>query len=881
MKPWERYSAGSAAASSQSGAAPWEAYAPPEEEEEERIEAAPEPEPGSTLVLPEDQQIKENPEPDTLDKARHVAGGVAQAGFDLLDMPANIADMWLAGSDYLYGEEGLIKGMDTARKIDPTYHVAQFLKDKKPSEMQGGRQAKELLAKETVTREEAPLTDAMRTGLEWGAGGLYRAGQKLAGKAASMLPDVIMGGAAGAGQLVGGDTGELAGGLVGLLLALRTGDFSKLTKAEQNALEAIAKNSDDPARAMKNLEQGIASGEIGSLADLTKDPTMFDIELALGASDARVARKLDDIAVLRENQTASRVESAVGGGQVDEALEVAGERVSGRVERIQDAAAVRGQAVEETAEAATERSSAIQQAVEDVARMKGDRAAQAAKEAGSRARSAEVSTEFTENLQARDKALRAEMETPAWNAFKEGPSVKPAPVKSEVNAYLDGLVKEERELLQRTYGRHLRQIDEWDDAGVPPQSVQAVLSQMKDSLNRAESFGSAEKFLNDITGAVDDALEDSNKLFAAAKQATRDRVKQTGGKQVGKTVRKAEAEEVIRKLGLSNEKGAVMLRRLEDMNDPQAKSLIAEQMRVLANREGIDQKFMEKYADILDGFPEMRQQMRGVVRQNDEALAAASDAKTAVKEQEKYRKTVESQRKAAQTDLQKRADKLSKNTEKGLVGSFARAPKKTVKDLLASPDRIPQLTRLYQSMRRLGGGDGFKGAVREGIMDRLTKVTPDGRTVNPGAFGDFEKMREGLVASGLLTGRQADEIATNLARQSGSTASRKSAIRAGIENPSSELQRLLSSGAAAATMQFTPGGQSLILAGAVRRAFMHLMKRKIGDKELRGMEDFILNPQKYLAAAKDAENINNAVDRIMTSVVAGGQVLAGEGETEQ
>lgn len=825
-------------------------------------------------------------EPSTMDLVRHVAGGIPQAGFDILDLPTNVARGYTQAIDYLFGENGAFPNADRFVYSIPQLRAIKGIADMPaPTETSVGVPIKEFLAKETVTREQAPAADAMRTALEWGSGGLVSGARRLAGKGVSMLPDLIMGGAAGLGQYAGGDTGELVGGLVGLAAAMRTGDFSKLSKAEQNALDLIRRNADNPELAMKNLQQAVESGEIGSLADLTDDAVLFDIEAALRAIDPSFGRRLDDLLARRESQAINTAGRTLSSADAGPAQELARQATTGRQQRITDAVDSRRAADAGQTDDILRQSEDVQEGAARTAEEAQQAVTEAAGRLNSNNRASDLSRRVSERLDDVEAGIRGELETPAWNAFREGPKVKTQRVKEYVESYLNKLVPEERQFLMEKYGGLLRMVDNWDSA-VPPQSMQSVLSEMKKRITNAGNtgnYGSAEKFLNDIAAGVDETLEASNDLYAAAKQATRDRVAATGGDAVNKARRTAEPEKLIRTLGLTDENGAVLLRNMESMDDPMVKALVSERLRRAATMEGVDQAFIDKYDDILEAFPGMRAQLQDVVQKNAQAVEMAGVSGKVAKEQEAFRKQTVRQYEARQKALDAKAKKLGQQTEKSLLGQFGNYPDTTVDKLVFGKDTAPALRRLYTALRRRGGGDGFKASVRNRLMDRYTRVTDDGtRAIKPNAYDDFAKRRQTLVDADLLTPQEADTMAIMLARKAGSAA-RKRAIAEGIQNPMSELNRLAASGVAASVMSVAPGGQSLILAGAVRRAAMAMLRRKISDKELRGLEEFVLNPQKFLQAAKGADSEAAAVDRIMRDIIAAGQVFDTEApqETEQ
>ena len=82
---------------------------------------------------------------------------------------------------------------------------------------------------------------------------------------------------------------------------------------------------------------------------------------------------------------------------------------------------------------------------------------------------------------------------------------------------------------------------------------------------------------------------------------------------------------------------------------------------------------------------------------------------------------------------------------------------------------------------------------------------------------------------------------------------RRKAIASFLSFSGKESRSLEASLGAAALMRFFPGGSSLILAGAVRRAIKNQLEK--GDKgkseTTKILEDFLISPKKYLAAVEN------------------------------
>ena len=218
-----------------------------------------------------------NRPPSLLSKTKHIAKGLPATLLAVADLPNTITSIanpvvrkpFEAGADALgfdFPETNLIPS--------PLFGVIPKFSEMLPEGFV------DAVAGEEFEREEAPIADTLRTGVEWGAGGIPNAIRKI-----TTRPDLFMAGGAMAGQALqdaftgeAGVTGEVGGGVAGLLAALKKGRIDQIPRAVEDAYKFTRKNLDDPALALQKIKAAILRGEKGTLADLSQDQGAFNVE---------------------------------------------------------------------------------------------------------------------------------------------------------------------------------------------------------------------------------------------------------------------------------------------------------------------------------------------------------------------------------------------------------------------------------------------------------------------------------------------------------------------------------------------------------------------------------------------------------------------------
>jgi hypothetical protein len=124
-----------------------------------------------------------------------------------------------------------------------------------------------------------------------------------------------------------------------------------------------------------------------------------------------------------------------------------------------------------------------------------------------------------------------------------------------------------------------------------------------------------------------------------------------------------------------------------------------------------------------------------------------------------------------------------------------------------------------------------------------------------------------LVDAGIVSADDVDDI--NKALEKTATGGlRKAALSHRIDMAADEATNIMASvTAAGATSPLINGSQALMVNGAVRRGIkQHLLRRKYSNNVIQQLNEFIVNPQKYVDAAKNAKTADEAAKSILTAI---------------
>lgn len=808
----------------------------------------------------------------TGDKIKHVAKGFGQLGFDLLETPYHVEQIADAGIK-LFGGEGLPGGASTkpwtqALMGDDAYNAVR-----------------ETLAGEEVTREQSPWAERLRTGVEWGGAGPISALKK-GGKEA--LPDLAMGLGAMAGEeadvALGGEgtAGEIIGGVTGMLAGRPPKPkIGKNPNATETARKFVMDNAEDPEGALSRLMDALARGEEGTLADLTGDRGIYDVEAAT-AQSPQMARSIEDVSLRRQAQIAEDLRRPFGEEDAGAAAEGAANYVERRMGNIETAAANRQDRVTANAAQEAQRLEKSAAAARAEARAASDRAAETGSVVDTTLAPEDTSRALASRLDNTEAAFRANVEQPAWEDFKAQDAIPAKPIWQSANRHIKQLDPSIRARLGDAYGRLIGRANEWKKAGeATPAEVSRYFSDISDAVDEARDangrLSKDGKLLNDLLKDMQSSLEDANDLYGAARSATRELNERWRRGPLDKA-RRAEPEQFADRMGLSKTRGATAMRQFAENGDPELIPLVAQHLKALAaDGKGVDDAFIAKHRSVINRLPDQ------VKQQFTEAAAARSGAADSAKmadamDAETGREALSVERQAA-ADRKAARDKakgLSRTVEQKIVADYAKSPQRTLDRLLANADNTKDFGRLYRYMERTGNADSFKAHVRDKLQRQLATASDSSTQVQATSVRKFEDMRDVLVDAGVITRQEATEMSTAMNRTR-SLSERKRAVANRIDKHDSEFDNLLASALAAGGLASIPGfGSSLIVGGAVRRYMKKLMRtRRVTAAEIEALENLMLNPAQYAEAATGAKTAEEAARAILSKAVGTSQVLEG------
>ena len=788
--------------------------------------------------------------------------------------------------------------------------------------------APSLFETETVKSVTDPLTDrvipegktlmgdALYTFGEWATPGtLVTAPARVAGKglcaAAPTKLDVATGAGAAAGEAIGGETGEIVGGLLPSGVSLVNTAYRAFrpkaaeTTVDEKAREIIENMADDPQQAMANLRESVARGERGTLADLTKDRGIFNLEKAV-PQGTPASRAIQEEIAARDDQLIGQLSDVMPTQMADDAQEVAQTALTRRKDAIDTAVRTRqeglaqasgreiaesqariGEATQQARQAETALDFAEEGAATARANTANTRAAIAPDMAASEA-SAALRTRYDDL----EKQLATELEKPAWRRFEEGAPVEVQELKDSVITGLEGLPRAQSEDLMRKYNDIFRNVGTWGERAAPAE-VQYVLSKIKDVTNSAKNtgnFGVLEKNLGELGRTMEGVLKGgSRKEFEEAVAATREKFARTGPGKIGKQRLKNEPETFARRLNWAYEDGAATLRLLREADDPEVMRGAAQYLRTLAQREGVDANFMDKYAEVLEGFPRLRDEFARaadtaeVQKITDEGLDVA-EQQLARAEKEAGRVTqreVNTQNRLAKALEKEEAKVASRGTKmkKGLDGralaKYAEAPTNTISSLLKNADGAPKLNRLFRAVSANGGEQAFKQDVNRVMEDVLAPIKKGEtrRQITPESISEFVEYRKNLVDSGVMTPAEADDILRVLDKTE-NTVWRKQAVtqRMSAEEGKKAFENLVATAGATFALRASGVNNSLALITALRRTILRgLHKAKFGNAVADRVEDFMINPTEYANVVKQADTPQEYAEKLLRALTAGAQ----------
>tara|TARA_R110000744_G_scaffold380497_1_gene501489 strand:+ start:501 stop:3209 length:2709 start_codon:yes stop_codon:yes gene_type:complete len=765
--------------------------------------------------------------------------------------------------------------------------------------------------------EEDSGWDSGQTFVEWAGMGPISAARK----GARVAPDILMGIGATLGDYLDGSTpwGEVLGGMTGLAASLRRG--TGIDRALATIQDNITTSADDVANTVR---AGIASDEVGTLADLARDQGIMDVEqLTSGGNNTEKYRAIE---LARQRQIADEVRAPFGTADPNLAAQAGEERIGRIIEDVipkhvgtrqeqveiplraeQKAARVANEipqaaAVEAGLNKATAELSSAEATGNAVEAARAAEAAQAAFSTGETL--AESSIMASVAWKAEKAADKADNVQPIWDDFDAIESTPYAPYRNTVNDFVDGLPESQKvEILANPkIDSLLRPFKNKDITKMKPKQIQKYLEQIKNEIDNpvggrsSAAHGDLRELYTELRNQLGDEIPKYNEAMTA-EAAWKTRF-DAGG--VVDEAASGAPELFFKGVGESDEAGAVAARILKNADIPGMPEAQAGRLRALARRfkGGIpDEQFLLEYESIMDSLPTgVRNQAQQVVN-TGRGLEAAVAAQTAADDVTKVagKQALSAQTNAAAStkattgevarlenaiDAQKgeaaaRGTRLEQSVAKSILNKYVKDRKGTLLRILKNPDDVSDLVELQRSMEKLGEVDSFNANLGDVILEHLSvkgrsaglrEATGSGPKLTTAAIPEFNKIAASLVEAG-SDPKTMQAIREKLYRLQ--TVEQRSKSRKAILESDSLLKDVIVSGSKVAALKVLPGN-SLVMAGTVGRVMRALLTRLGSNNKavLATIDDFMLNPEKYLKALENAKTPARAQQLLMSKLVA-------------
>ena len=725
------------------------------------------------------------------------------------------------------------------------------------------------------------LGGSLRTGAEFASFGPINALRN----SVTSLPDWAAGVGGAVGQYVAdNEMGSLAGIPAAVVAAIMRKDPNM---AVNQAIKVVdnASPSPDTSRYEQVRSAVDDAGEEGTLADVVGDSQeLYDLE-AGSRSNLSINRNYENGPdTARQNQLASRLlepfgsdlstnaDSATALNLTEQARQNIVDRGTAQQLAIDNAAIPQREAIVLAEREAREAGKAADELV-----VAATAATSAAKESAlplSTRSVAKESGDFMETVNTAAKKNWDETVQPLWDEFDKLPEVPLRPIQEAMLEYQQSLTPTQWADFSEKYLKFFKRFTGEEGKTMLPLDIQSQLARMKSEITNLVKKGEStpeSRQLGDFVKLIEKKLSQSpdlgatplrlganslriggyadNSVYGRAKEASTTFYKRFNPRRLGETRQNSYPEEFSKNLNLSDESGAVLAADLAKADIPGAPQALAKTLQALARRGGkVDDVFMRRYEDIMEAAPsEISQNFSNFVM-TQKAQKAAEKAATVAARTEKRSlgeaaaelkqvdKRVASEGKVVVEDVNKATSALNKT----VLAEFAKDP--SIDTLLSNNDTAG-LKRLGKLLNEGGVGSQFKSRIRDSLKNKKWGTDID----------ETHRLQQKLVDAGIIS--QDDVVKMNDRIYSGTKRDslRRKAIASFLSFSGKESRSLEASLGAAALMRFFPGGSSLILAGAVRRAIKNQLEK--GDKgkseTTKILEDFLINPKKYLAAVEN------------------------------
>lgn len=809
--------------------------------------------------------------PTGLDKWSERARGVNRGVQNAFEFASDIVDIPIQGGKALLSEGLTPQGVQSAframgEQVNPMGEDSEI-----------DRLRQEHIYDSPIVRHltEEKVDDSIATGLEWGVETAIAPGKK--------IPNIIEGFMAGAGSMMGGEiageTGELVGAITGALASptktiqkygakfmddiFDTNYSVKPPQAEtpdQKVFEFIEENAHgDGKEAIANFEKNRAAGMKGSVADLTENQGIYNIEEAIHPSTVQggqiKAQKLEG-----EQQTLQQLNEAFGEGDPNVSIQQAQEYVDAAKADITSSADAQVAAADYAEKVSVSRM--------DNTALILEREAEAAQElADSRIadvpESPEASMAAVASWQKFDDYLNDEFVKPAWNDFKNvDQTFDGLQWRKDGNDVLKGLNRGDAALVREEHKDIFRMMDRWtkqvvDEAGKPtgarktrkiePSEVHSVVKKINDKFRIAQNNNELDDVLinlKSIANKFDDSLRadpsEAGALYDKAMKMSHNRFERVTRGRTGKA--RAKEEEVFGETIFAARDGGKraatdLKKALADGNNPEAQALAQQALektqdyvRSQAQIEGkVTQKWMDSHRPFLKEFPELQQEMQQVVDSQTgltKATRALKQGRTKAGTQGKaLGRAVDAERKA----IDRSAGRLTDTVEKSDVARYARDSEDTISDLISGETTKVKRARIKNLYDTIDDKDGFVKEIGNQVTKKLRRFDDGAETIDNKAMNDWAKMKptlEGVIPQAQL--KKIDDAVGRTIRSSMAKNSYSQNMKA-VKSMGSDAAINIAAAMIAANL---PGTHALMYGGKIRGFLKRFVKEDVESQEL-------------------------------------------------
>ena len=722
------------------------------------------------------------------------------------------------------------------------------------------------------------------------------------GKIASNIATGLFSGAgATIGDDLGGETGQTIGGITGALLspaktiqnlteeATRGLESLGLLKNESKGLEAldsidadvykyIVKNATNPKLAIATFNKNFAAGVKGTVADLTEDPKLYNIESAIpkGTSAAEnLVNQQDEFAA----NTLSQIDKTFGTG--DSAIPK--QNAINQINIMDDMAQKELSDIAEEGIVGQERiNRALAATDQGVAGAAGNASAAEIKLAAGTPLSPEASENAAIAFKEAKDLEYAKTVRPAWDNFDEvageinGNSAYQIVKDFEKSKDITGTdllgLKKNKDIYDKINNWVVKKDKKIIGKQIRPSEIQSVVSDIRAKIsaaNRTGAFDNDLRILGKLADKLDDSLKTGSSISPEAAAAYNSAKKlhaiHVDKFKTGRPGNAALKEPTLfgKNVFVAQDEGKASAKQLQKMllsNNPdealaaqKAIESVKTYVRSQANEPGVvTAAWRKRYAPFLNEFKDLREEVDDVVNAKS-ALSKTKEAQAIVKKQATEQKSALKLSIAAKAnESTTRSNRLKNTIQNSNLRKFSEEPKTTINSIINKADNAAE--NLSALAQQVGDKDGFVRILGDVLKNKT---------------GKWEELRP--IVSDVLSTNQLNELDGLISLTA--TRARRRNLAANTQNKIDEAGKTIEdifinvSSALGATS--LPGTHALIYGGKIK----NWMKSLIGSDPSTTRQDQLMkimaNPDEFskLIAREGAPANQNQFNRIFNLFV--------------